>query len=146
MPHDVVNVEWEGRPVDAFVPAFLVEVANLVGESRVAAARAEGVLSATAVRHDPQLEVAARLLFLAEGVASSRIEAINTPAEVVAVADADPSVRGPGTEVADNLRALDAALSHKGPLTNNDLKQWHRILMAPPQTNTKDSTCAQRFD
>ena len=130
MPNEVVTVEWEGRPVDAFAPAPLAEVANLVCESRIDAARAEGALSATAVRHDHRLEVAARLLLRAEGVASSRIEAINAPAEVVAVADLDPSVRGPGAEVADNLRALDAVLAHTGALTIDDLQQWHQILMA----------------
>jgi Fic family protein len=129
MPHEVVTIEWEGRPVDAFVPAPLAEVVRLVSSARVDAARAEGVLSATAIRHDPRLEVAARLLLRAEGVASSRIEAIDAPADVVAVADVDPSVAGPAAEVADNLRALDVVLAHEGPLTIEDLWQWHRILM-----------------
>jgi hypothetical protein len=75
------------------------------------------MLSASAAQHDPQLEVAARLLLRTEGVASSRIEAINAPAELVAVADLDPSVRGPAAWVADNFRAVDAALSWEGPLT-----------------------------
>ncbi len=130
MSHEVVAVEWEGRPVDAFVPAPLSKVGQLGSSARLDAARAEGVLSATAVQHDSRLEVAARLLLRAEGVASSRIEAIDAPAELVAVADVDPSVVGPAAEVADNLRALDAALAHEGPLTCEDLWQWHRILMA----------------
>ena len=81
MPHEVVTVAWEGRPVDAFVPAPLSDVGELGATAQLDAARAEGVLSATAARHDPRLEVAARLLVRAEGVASSRIEAINAPAE-----------------------------------------------------------------
>ena len=94
------------------------------------AARAEGVLIASAVQHLPSLEVAARLLLRAEGVASSRIEAINAPADLVAVADVDHSVGGPAAWVADNLRAVDAALTHEGPLTTEDLWAWHRILMS----------------
>lgn len=129
MPHEVVTVEWDGRPVGAFVPAPLSEVGELGSAARLDAARAEGALSATAVRHDSRLEVPARLLLRAEGVASSRIEAIDAPADAVAVADVDPSVAGPAAEVADNLRALDAVLVHEGPLTREDLWQWHRILM-----------------
>ena len=62
-------------------------------------------------------------------MASSRIEAINAPAELVAVADVDPSVRGPAAWVADNLRTVDAALG-EGPLTFEALWDWHRIFMA----------------
>ncbi len=129
MNHEVVTVEWEGRPVEAFVPAPLSDVGELGAAARLDAARAEGVLHATAARHDPRLEVAARLLLRTEGVASSRIEAINAPADAVAVADLDPSVAGPAAEVADNLRALDAMLAHEGPLTRGDVWQWHSILM-----------------
>lgn len=129
MSHEVVTVEWEGRRVEAFVPAPLSEVGQLGPSVRIDAARAEGALSASAVHTDLRLEVAARLLLRAEGVASSRIEAINAPAELVAIADVDPSVVGPAAEVADNLRALDAALTHDGPLTCEDIWQWHRILM-----------------
>ena len=129
MPHEVVTVGWEGRPVDAFVPGPLSEVGELGAPARLDAARAEGVLSATAARHDPRLEVAARLLLRAEGVASSRIEAINAPTDAVAVANVDPYVAGPAAEVADNLRALDAVLAHEGPLTREVLWAWHSILM-----------------
>jgi len=37
---------------------------------------------------------------------------------------------GPAAEIADNLRAIDAALRQKGALTHKDLWRWHRILMA----------------
>ena len=129
MQHEVVTVEWEGRPVGAFVPAPLSDVGEIGAPARLDAARAEGVLSAMAVRHDPRLEVAARLLLRAEGVASSRIEAINAPADAVAVANVDPSVAGPAAEVADNLSALDAVLAHEGPLDREVLWEWHSILM-----------------
>jgi Fic family protein len=130
MPHEVVTVDWEGRPVAAFLPAPLAELGPLGDDAQRDAARAEGVLTASAVQHVPRLEVAARLLLRAEGLASSRIEAINAPAELVAVADVDRSVGGPAAWVADNLRAVDAALAHEGPLTTEDLWAWHRILMA----------------
>jgi len=62
MPHEVVTVDWEGRPVAAFVPAPLAELGLLgVGALRDAA-RAEGVLTASAVQYVPRLEVVARLL------------------------------------------------------------------------------------
>jgi Fic family protein len=130
MAHDVVTVEWEGRPVEAFVPAPLGAVGRLGDDVEREAARTEGVLAASAVRHDPRLEVAARLLLRAEGIASSRIEAIDAPAELVAVADVDRTLDGPAAWVADNLRAIDAALAHTGSLTVEDLWSWHRILMA----------------
>ena len=130
MPHEVVVVEWEGRPVGAFVPAPLGEAGPLDASTQRDAARAEGALLAGAARHDPRLDVAARLLLRAEGVASSRIEAINAPAEAVAVADLDPFIAGPAAWVADNLRAVDAALRHEGPLTFEDLWAWHRTLTA----------------
>jgi Fic family protein len=129
VPGEFVTVVWEGRAVEAFVPAPLSQIGELDGTTRLDLARADGVMSATAARHDPRLEVAARLLLRAEGVASSRIEAIDAPADAVAVADVDPSVSGPAAEVADNLRALDAVLAHTGPLTRDDLWQWHAILM-----------------
>src|SRR5690349_2386904 len=108
MAHDMVTITWEGRPVEAFVPGSLFELDDLAPATERDAAHAAGVLEASAVRHDPRLEVAARLLLRAEGVASSRIEAIDAPADLVAVADRDPSVGGPAAWVADNLRALDA--------------------------------------
>ena len=129
MPSEIVTVEWEGRRVDAFVPAPLSEIGPMDPATQREAARAEGVLSATAVQHDVRLEVAARLLLRAEGVASSRIEAINAPVELVAVAAADGPASGSSGEVADNLHALDAALDHRGRLTRNALWKWHRILM-----------------
>lgn len=130
MPHEVVTVDWEGRPVDAFVPGPLLALGPLGDTAQRDAARTEGVLAASAVLHVPRLEVAARLLLRSEGLASSRIEAINAPADLVAVADADRSVEGPAAWVADNLRAVDAALAHEGPLAIEDLWAWHRILMA----------------
>jgi Fic family protein len=130
MPHAAVTVEWEGHPVEAFVPAPLAELDRLGDDVDREAARAEGVLTALAMRHDPRLEVAARLLLRAEGLASSRIEAIDASAELVAVADVDRAVGGPAAWVADNLRAVDVSLAEEGPLTVEALWSWHRVLMA----------------
>jgi Fic family protein len=137
MPHEVVTVEWEGRRVEALVPAPLREVGPLDAVAQREAARAEGVLTAGMPQHDARLEVAARLLLRAEGVASSRIEAINAPVELVAVADVDPSVAGTATEVADNLRALDAALAHYGALTVDVVWEWHQILMTSAELDAQ---------
>lgn len=130
MRGEVVRVEWEGRPVDAFVPVTMAEIGALDLAAQRAAARAEGVLAGSLVGHDPRLDVVARLLLRAEGVASSRIEAIDAPAELVAIADRDSSVHGPAAAVADNLRAVDAALSHDGDLDVGELWRWQRILTA----------------
>ncbi|MGI8793483.1 MAG: Fic family protein [Acidimicrobiales bacterium] len=125
-----VKVTWEGKPVEAFVPHPLSRVGPLASSAQVAAARACGALTAMARHHDRRLDVAARLLLRSEGVASSRIEAITAPADLVAIADVDRAVPGEASEVADNLRAIDAALDHDGPLTREDLWEWHRVLMA----------------
>lgn len=81
---------------------------------------------------DPRvLETAGRLLLRSEGAASSRIEAIDAPVGLVAVAVTSPTdVRGPAAWVGANLRAIDAALAHRGPLTVAGLHAWHVILMA----------------
>src|SRR6478672_13349756 len=105
MAHELVTVEWEGRRVEALVPAPLRELGPVDADAQRDAARAEGVLTAGMPQHDPRLEVAARLLLRAEGLASSRIEAIDAPADLVAVADVDRSMGGPAAWVADNLRA-----------------------------------------
>lgn len=125
----LVTVEWEGRPVEAFVPAPLAGAVPLEPATAQAAARAEGALLAAAGM-DPRLDVPARLLLRAEGVASSRIERIEAPVALVAVAGTDPAIEGPAAWVADNLRVVDAALEHTGPLAVDDLWAWHRLLMA----------------
>jgi Fic family protein len=137
MPHETTTVEWERRPVEAFVPAPLAELGPIGAVAARDAARAEGVLAASALQQVPRLEVAARLLLRTEGVASSRIEAINAPAELVAVADVDSSLGGPAAWVADNLRAVDAALAHEGPLTREVLWGWHTILMTSAELDDR---------
>jgi len=55
MPHEVVTVDWEGRPVGAFVPAPLTEFGPVGAAAQRDAARAEGMLSGSAIQHDPRL-------------------------------------------------------------------------------------------
>ncbi len=113
-----VTVEWGGRPVQAWVPVPLVQLPALDSRASRAAAIAEGVLTADTGLDPRVLETAGRLLLRSEGAASSRIEAIDAPVGLVAVAVTSPTdVRGPAAWVGANLRAIDAALAHRGPLT-----------------------------
>lgn len=130
-----VVVTWEGRPVEAWLPHPLGSLPALDLDAVRAAAAAEGALSVGLDQHRPELEVAGRLLLRAEGVASSRIEAIQAPVELVALAEADVAAGGspgddPASCVAANLRALDEVLGHTGPLAVDDLLHWHEVLMA----------------
>ena len=125
-----IEVEWRGRPVGAFVPVSLADLEPPSTAAIRGAALAEGALTAVDDRLHSGLEVPARLLLRAEGVASSRIEEIHAPAAEIAVADADSAVGGSAGWIAGNLRAIDAALAHTGDLTADDLMAWHRLLMA----------------
>ncbi|MGI8683668.1 MAG: Fic family protein [Acidimicrobiales bacterium] len=125
----MVTTEWRGRRLEAFVPPGLLPVPDLSTAAVRASALAEGALGAVDARLRAGLQVPARLLLHAEGVASSRIEEVRAPPAEVAVASADPAVGGAAGWVADNLRAVDAALAHQGPLRADDLWDWHRLLM-----------------
>lgn len=125
-----IEVEWHGRPVIAFVPVSLADLEPPSTAAIREAALAEGALTAVDDRLHSGLEVPARLLLRAEGVASSRIEEIHAPAAEIAVADADSAVGGSAGWIAGNLRAIDAALAHTGDLGADDLRAWHRLLMA----------------
>lgn len=126
----LVEVEWEGRAVDAFLPAPLAAMELRDPGALRATALAEGALTALGHRESTGLEVPARLLLRAEGLASSRIEAVDAAVDAVAVAAAGVDVDGPASWVAGNLRAVDASLGHTGPLTVEDLFAWHRLVMA----------------
>ena len=129
MNGSLVTTEWRGRPLEAFVPAMLDALPTVSPAAVRAAAMAEGALGVVDDRLRAGLEVPARLLLHAEGVASSRIEEVVAPAAEVAVATADPTVGGAAGWVAGNLRSMDAALAHSGPLGMADLWDWHRLLM-----------------
>jgi Fic family protein len=125
-----VAVEWSGRKAHAFVPDTLGGFVPELSESTVrrteraaAAVRRVGDLASRG------LEVAARLLLRAEGVASSHIEGIDAPADEVAVAAVDESVGGSAAWVADNLAVIDDALAGHRPITARALWRWHERLM-----------------
>lgn len=123
------TVEWQGRPLEVFLPAPLPRAPELSAVAIRASALAEGALATVDERLHAGLEVPARLLLHAEGVASSRIEEVAAPAADIAVAAVDPNVGGAAGWVADNLRAVHVAVQHRGPLRVEDLWDWHRRLM-----------------
>jgi hypothetical protein len=129
MPHEVVTVDWEGRSVGAFVPAPPAELGLLGAAAQRDAARAEGMLSASAVLHDPRLEVAApAFAHRGGGVKSDRGDQRSSGTRSSRRCGSVGS--WPGRVVADDLRAVDAALAQEGPLTPEALLDWHRILVA----------------
>lgn len=79
------------------------------------------------------LDVPARLLLRAEGLASSAIEGIHASAEEVALAEAagdGESISGPvAAWVSDNLAVVTASLDEAGRLDEGKLLGWHRRLM-----------------
>ena len=125
-----VSAEWNGHPVDAWVPAPLAErdlslttADARVGERAVAAIRAA----------DSQLpaawEVLARLLLRHEGIASSGIEGLREPVESVLIAERVGGA-GPAGWVADNLAVIGSALEMADQtLTVQTLHNWHAQLM-----------------
>jgi len=130
-----VTIAWQGRRVDAFLPHPLPRTGVDLPE-RVVRATEQAVASLR--RADDRLahrfEALARLMSRAEGVASSQIEGLRAPAELVAVAQLDPAAVDPTSAwVADNLAVVDASLAHacsSAPLTADDLHRWHVRLMA----------------
>jgi Fic family protein len=130
-----VTITWDGRPVEAFVPEPLGDAALVLPERVV---RATEQARASLRRADDGLshrfEPLVRLLLRAEGVASSHIEGVRAPAELVAVAEVDAgAVDATAAWVADNLEVVDASLAHArsdAALTVDDLHRWHARLMA----------------
>lgn len=130
MRGSTVTVEWNGREAHAFVPHTLARFSPELSERTIrrteqaaAAVRRVGDLASRG------LEVAARLLLRAEGVASSHIEGIDARPDEVAVAAVDASIGGNAGWVADNLAAIDEALAGRGPVTTEVLWRWHERLM-----------------
>ena len=128
-----VAISWQGRRVEAFIPAPMPRSVELPERVVRATERAAAALQRTDDRLSHSYEPLARLLLRAEGVASSYIEGVRAPAELVAVAEADPgSVDATSAWVADNLAVVDASLVHArsdAALTSDDLHRWHARLM-----------------
>lgn len=130
MRGEPVTVSWQGRPVEAFLPAVLDPDTVGLGEATVRATEQ----AAAAVERCGRLEVggveaAARLLLRSEGVASSAIEGLHPQAASVAMAELDETIGGTVGWVADNLAVISAALDHPEPLTVETLFEWHDRLM-----------------
>jgi len=130
-----VTVTWQGRRVEAFVPAPLGRFGVDLPERVVRATeRAAASLQRADDRLDHRFEPLARLLLRAEGVASSYIEGVRAPAEFVAVAEVDAAVvDATSAWVADNLAVVDASFEHArsdAALSADELHRWHARLMA----------------
>ena len=128
-----VSITWQGRPVDAFIPAPMPRKVDLPERVVRATERAAASLERIDHRLGHRFEPLARLLLRAEGVASSYIEGVRAPAELVAVAEIDSgAVDSTSAWVADNLAVMDASLIHArsgAALTFEDLHRWHGRLM-----------------
>lgn len=128
-----VTITWQGRRVDAFVPAPMPRKLELPERVVRATERAAASLRQVDDRLTHRFEPLARLLLRAEGVASSYIEGVRAPAELVAVAEVDSgAVDATSAWVADNLAVVDASLVHArsdAALTAEDLHRWHARLM-----------------
>ncbi len=125
-----VEVDWNGRPVQAWVPALLRERSLDLSTSAVRASeRACTALRLADARLLERWEALARLLLRNEGVASSGIEGLREPIESVLIAERT-GAGGTAGWVADNLAVIDSALetAHE-PLTVDALHRWHRQLM-----------------
>ena len=129
-----VATTWQGRRAGAFIPAPMPRSVDLPERVVRATERAAAALQRTDDRLTHSYEPLARLALRAEGVASSSIEGVRAPAELVAVAEADPgSVDATAAWVADNLAVVDTSLVHarsSAALTSDDLHRWHARLMA----------------
>jgi len=116
------------------VPEPLAELTFHLPERVVRATeRAAASLQRADDRIAHRFETLARLLLRAEGVASSQIEGVRAPAELVAVAELDAdAIDTSSAWVADNLAVVDDSLSHartRGTLGVRKLNTWHRRLM-----------------
>lgn len=135
-----VEVIWQGRRVNAFVPTLLVD-RDLALDARTAGRAAS---AATEVAHaaeslDPDYEPLSRLLLRSEGVASSYIEGISAPVVDVVLAEEGIGRQDAGTAawVASNLTAVLKAVGEAAggaDLSVETLCEWHRILMTGSPT------------
>ena len=125
-----VEVDWNGRPVEAWVPTPLRQRSvDLSAASVRAGERACAALRLADARLPDQWEAMARLLLRNEGVASSGIEGLREPIESVLVAERT-GAGGTAGWVADNMVVIDWALhTAHDPLTVGTLHRWHRQLM-----------------
>ena len=125
-----VETEWNGRTVQAWVPAPLHQRRFDLSIPAVRACeRACAALRLADARLPQHWEPLARLLLRNEGVASSGIEGLREPIESVLIAGRT-GAGGTAGWVADNLVVIDRALNTaQEPLTVSILHGWHQQLM-----------------
>ena len=130
---DSVEVEWEGRIVEATVPPLVADWEIALSPSTIRrTADAAAAVRSTGRRGSGQSEVVARLLLRTEGLASSAIEGLQASATDVCLAESVGAAApgGPTASwVADNLAVVTSALRHRGELDVPTLLAWHRRLM-----------------
>lgn len=130
-----VDIEWRGRRASAWVPAPLGERVPTVDAMAATTVRATERAAAAVRLGDARsiggTEALGRLLLRAEGLASSNIEGLQAPVEVVALAELSRDDASPTAAwVADNLDVVAAALVDPAlALTVEVLHGWHERLM-----------------
>ncbi len=125
-----VSAEWNGRPVESWVPAWLNERDLSLTESEIRATeRAAAALRESDAQVPETWETLARLLLRHEGVASSGIEGLREPLVSVLVAERT-GAGGVAGWVADNLAVIQMAheTAHE-QLSVQMLHEWHIRLM-----------------
>ncbi len=130
LPGRTVEAEWNGRPVQTWIPAPLRQRRfDLSISTARTGERACAALRLADARLPHHWEPLARLLLRNEGVASSGIEGLREPIESVLIAGRT-GLGGTAGWMADNLVVIDWALdtAHE-PLAVNILHRWHRQLM-----------------
>lgn len=133
----LVPIVWQGRKVNAFVPALLRErflggEAPLLRDATIRRTeQAANLATQASVGLPANWEPITRLLSRSEGIASSFFEGITSPATDVALAVSKLGGTPAAVAVAENVTALTHALSQPGKkLTVGMLHEWHRILLA----------------
>ncbi|MDH3708132.1 MAG: Fic family protein, partial [Acidimicrobiia bacterium] len=128
-PGHTTELDWHGRPVLAWVPDPL-GAGLAVDDTTLTAAR---TALAAVVRADAALpaqwESLARILLRTEGIASSSVEGITAPVAEVFAAELEPGADHDASWIADNLAVVDVAQAAGGPLTDEQLHEWHRRLL-----------------
>lgn len=127
-----VRVPWEDIVVEAWLPD---SVADLEPDLSISTVRrteqAAAAVQRIGDRTTGPMEVAARLLLRAEGLASSAIEGLRVTAAEVALAEVagDSPADDTAAWVADNLAVVHDALRDNRRVDARLVRGWHRRLM-----------------
>jgi Fic family protein len=127
-----VPIRWNGRTVNAWVPASLGDQSFELGPRAARLSERAAAAVVAAGNRPTRFEPMATLLLRSEGVASSFIEGVRSPLVDVAAAEVGGARGDTANYVADNLAAvIDALGTAARPLRLEDLLLWHRRLMGP---------------